>query len=106
MPRSSKLEKEITRLKKDAQNLGFVLSATKTVDEDSYVLINKSAEKAVLIGMTTVNSQRRVTAYKINVNKWRWAEAEGFTRDQIIDDLGSEIFSSINISYIAEYLYK
>ena len=106
MPRSSKLEKEITRLKKDAQNLGFVLSVTKTVDEDSYVLINKSAEKAVLIGMTTVNSQRRATAYKINVNKWRWAEAEGFTRDQIIDDLGSEIFSSINISYIAEYLYK
>ena len=30
----------------EKQNLGFVLSATKTVDEDSYVLINKSAEKA------------------------------------------------------------
>ena len=33
----------------------------------------------------------------INVKKYEWADAEGFTQDQMIDDLSGEVFSLIGV---------
>ena len=40
----------------------------------------------------------------INVRKWKWAETEGFTKDQMIEKLGSEIFTAIDLNLISRYL--
>jgi len=104
VPRSEKLEKEITRLKKEAGFMGFVLDVEKTIDEDSYIISNKKQNRAVVIGRVDENGSNEIHSFIINVYKWRWAEAEGFTRNQMVDKLGAEIFSSIDCKSISSYL--
>ena len=61
---------------------------------ETYVLANKSINKAILIGQ---NKDGIIKCYKIDMKKWFWAESEGFTVDQIVEDLFSEIFIPCDI---------
>ena len=43
----------------------------------------------LLIGQ---NKNDYIKCYQIDMKKWFWAESEGFTTDEIIEDLFDEIF--------------
>ena len=104
VPRNTQLNKEVSTLKIEAIKLGYKLDVDKTIDSDSYILSNKSEEKAVIIGRVEINGSSIISTFIINVRKWRWAEAEGFTKDQMITKMGSEIFSVIELSDVSRYL--
>ncbi len=80
------------------KNVELVVRESK--QDTSVLLLNKSKAKLGLIGLT---EQRTIHAFTIDVYKWRWADEEGFTFDQIIDDLTSEIFTEVRLH---ELVYK
>jgi hypothetical protein len=104
--RKTKLKKEVTSIRTKAKKLGYTVVISHTDDQDSCILANEdlSKELAVLIGCVNMNGTDVITSFKINVRKWKWAEAEGFTRVEMVEKLGNEIFSCIDVSYIPEYL--
>ena len=104
--RKTKLNKEVTSIKREAKKLGYKIIVSKTEDQDSCILANEdtSKELAVLIGCVELNETDIITSFIINVRKWKWAEAEGFTRNQMVEKLGNEIFSSIDVKHIPAYL--
>ena len=104
--RKTKLNKEVTSIKKEAKKLGYKIVVSKTEDQDSCILANEDTDKelAVLIGCVELNETDIITSFIINVRKWKWAEAEGFTRNEMVEKLGNEIFSSIDVKHIPAYL--
>ena len=104
MPRNTLLNEKVEELKLQAKELGFSLHVEKTIDSDSYILSNKQDFRAVIIGRVDVNGTDVISTFAINVHKWRWAEAEGFTKEQMVDEMGPEIFSSIDLKYVSSYL--
>ena len=104
VPRNTQLNKEVTSLKIEANKLGYSIEVEKTIDSDSYILSNKKAERAVIIGRVEINGVYVISTFTINVYKWRWAEAEGFTKEQMIEQMGPEIFASIDLKFVSGYL--
>ena len=104
VPRNTQLNKEVTSLKLEANKLGYSIEVEKTIDSDSYILSNKKAERAVIIGRVEINGVYVISTFTINVYKWRWAEAEGFTKEQMIEQMGPEIFASIDLKFVSRYL--
>ena len=104
VPRNTQLNKEVTSLKIEANKLGYSIEVEKTIDSDSYILSNKKAERAVIIGRVEINGVYVISTFTINVYKWRWAEAEGFTKEQMIEQMGPEIFASIDLKFVSRYL--
>ncbi len=104
--RKTKLNKEVTSIKRKAKKLGYKIIVSRTEDQDSCILANEDTDKelAVLIGCVELNGTDIITSFTIKVRKWKWAEAEGFTRSEMVEKLGNEIFSSIDINYIPAYL--
>ena len=104
--RKTKLNKEVTSIKTEAKKLGYKIIVSKTEDQDSCILANEDTDKelAVLIGCVELNETDIITSFIINVRKWKWAEAEGFTRNEMVEKLGNEIFSSIDAKHIPAYL--
>tara|TARA_Y100000592_G_scaffold86552_1_gene139999 strand:+ start:1557 stop:1892 length:336 start_codon:yes stop_codon:yes gene_type:complete len=104
--RKTKLNKEVTSIKREAKKLGYKIVVSKTEDQDSCILANEDTDKelAVLIGCVELNETDIITSFIINVRKWKWAEAEGFTRNEMVEKLGNEIFSSIDVKHIPAYL--
>ena len=106
MPRNAKLELEISRIKTAARFVGKKIFADNKFNEDSYILSNEEADRAVLIGAVEFNSTNILSAFIINVPKYKWAEAEGFSKIQVLDELASEIFTFIEVKKVAPYLLK
>jgi hypothetical protein len=82
----------------------------KPVGEEGYLASSKDAQKVVAVGVINIRDDKTndiekiVGAFTINVKKYAWAEAEGFTQDQMIDDLNDEIFSLIGVDEVISYL--
>lgn len=104
VPRNTQLNKEVTSLRLEANKLGYSIEVEKTIDSDSYILSNKKEERAVIIGRVEINGVYVISTFAINVYKWRWAEAEGFTKEQMIEQMGPEIFASIDLKFVSRYL--
>ena len=86
----------IKDIKREAETLGIDLIVKRTQSKlETYVLANKNINKAILIGQ---NKNDDIKCYQIDMKKWFWAEAEGFTTDEIIEDLFDEIFIQCDIS--------
>ena len=76
-----------------------------TDEEDTLLMINKKSKKILVIGVVPTlgkGKQYKIEAMMVNLKRWRWAEDEGFTFDQIVDDevLSSEIFHSVETNDI------
>ena len=86
----------IKDIKREAETLGIDLIVKRTQSKlETYVLANKNINKAILIGQ---NKNDDIKCYQIDMKKWFWAESEGFTTDEIIEDLFDEIFIQCDIS--------
>ena len=85
----------IKDIESEAKILGFALIVKRTQSKlKTYVIANKKADKAILVGQ---NKDDVIICYKIDMRKWFWAESEGFSIDQIIEDLFEEVFIKCEI---------
>ena len=81
----------------------------KRVEPEGYIINNKGRTRVVAVGLLNIKNEDNeeeyvVGAFTINVSKYRWAEAEGFSQDQMIDDLTGEIFGLIGVDEVLGYL--
>lgn len=92
------LEKGLSRIEEEASALGMDLHIENTRDANSKLLINSDAGKVAVLALVDISEQEVLVSYMINVHKWAWAEAEGFTKDQIIDEFSSEVFRHVDLN--------
>ena len=101
------LEDTIAAIFKEADELGYKLEKTNTLSDRSFIVACKDTNKAILIGEVKPDNwyahhtdgskkEKEIKAYKINIHKWVWAESEGFSKSQILDELAQEIFIEID----------
>lgn len=101
---NSLLKKEFFKAKQDCLRKGVMLKCMETKSESVVILYTGKKEKAILFGFITDEEENlSLAAFKINIKKFAWAESEGFTHDQMINDFKSEIFKNIPVKNIANY---
>ena len=102
------IEQIAYHLFKQAKNTECKLTA-KRVDDDGYLISNDSAERIVALGVLRIKDdegevQEVVGGFTIDTKRYKWADAEGFTHDEMIDKLNGEIFDIIAVDEILDYL--
>lgn len=102
---TSLLRARIEKIKKECQQKGIDLVIEKTRDYSSWTLSNEESCNAVIIGEVDAGTENHsIMAFEINVPRWNWAIEEGFTRDEIINKLGHEVFFEMHHTEIVRYL--
>ncbi|MAF25109.1 hypothetical protein CL634_05990 [bacterium] len=81
----------------------------KQVENDGYLLTNEKIKRIAGVGLVHIKNETDeveevVGAFTIDVSKYKWAETEGFSHDQMIDDLTGEIFNLIGVDEVFDYL--
>lgn len=83
----------------------------KRVEKEGYVISNEGPKRVVAVGLLNIINEEEereevVGAFTINVTKFKWAEAEGFSMDEMIDETGlsGEIFNLIGVDEVLGYL--
>ena len=61
---------------------------------DAAIIANKDAQKVALLG---IDDRKSIHALMIDINRWKLAEEEGFTMDDVIEKLSSEIFKEVRV---------
>lgn len=101
------ISKVVNALVAEAEEAGCELTL-KTLGGDGYLISNKPTGKVAAIGVVNISNEgekeRIIGAFTININKYQWAEAEGFSQQQMIEKLQNEIFQLIGIDEVADYL--
>lgn len=101
---NSLIKKEFFKVKQDCLRKGVILKSMETKSESVVILYTGKKQKAVLFGLITNEEEDLlVAAFKINIKKFAWAESEGFTQDQMVNDFKGEIFKNIPVKNIANY---
>jgi hypothetical protein len=72
--------------------------------EDMIVIFNPSNTKACLLKYLR-NRVQKIICYGIDVKTVLWAEKEGFTKDDMIQNLNSDLFIPIEIKKVEEHLF-
>ena len=106
---TQKLLSKVRDIMGTCDTLDNPLDRTLSVDGDSFILKNLQNGKSILIGEAYIipkkeGGHKHILAFKINSKKWKWAESEGFTRDEIIDIFANEIFEELHIDDATDYL--
>lgn len=81
----------------------------KKVGQEGYLASAPDQKKVAAIGIINIRNdnnelEKIVGAFSIDVNKYAWAEAEGFSQEQMIDELNEEIFTLIGVDEVLSYL--
>ncbi len=83
----------------------------KRVENEGYVICNEGKKRVVAVGLLNIKNEKEeeepvIGAFTIDVKKYEWADAEGFTLDQMIDEenLSGEIFNLIGVDEVLSYL--
>lgn len=75
--------------------------------EDCVLVTNPKTKKIGLIGLgEDTTGVEKVALYTINIKKWEWAEDEGFTIEDILEDdkICDAIFEFVDLQHFAQYL--
>lgn len=99
---NKKLEAEVCKIKKAGKMLGSKLDIENTLSEGSYTIVNHELNKAIVIG----SLDKEIIAFTLNVPKYKWACAEGFSREQVLGELASDIFSILDPNDVIKYLFE
>ena len=98
------LKKAFYEVKQDCLRKGVVLHYLETSSDNVVILHSNKKNKAILFGYVTDEEENlSIAAFKINVKKFSWAEQEGFTHDQMINNFKGEIFRNIPLKNISNY---
>jgi hypothetical protein len=106
VPENEKLEAEMRKIKKAAKMLGAKIDIESTFSEGSYTVVNHSLNRAVVIGSLGEGDESEIITFTLNVFKYKWASAEGFSRDQVLGELAREIFSILDPKDVIKYLFE
>jgi hypothetical protein len=96
------LQTKLNLIRKSLESSGEVVKVKSSKEHDCFIMASGRLNKAVIIGIAF----ETLTAFKINIQRWSWAEAEGFTLDDIVDKLGSEIFEKIDPNSVVAYMLE
>ena len=84
-------------------DMDIIIHATEV--EDVLLIINRDSKKVVVVGVEQDRrtKQCKIESMMINLRKWRWAELEGFSFDEMVEDrrLYSEIFCLVDVEDIS-----
>ena len=98
---SPKLKGTLSWIMAEAFELGYIPAVNNTQSRKlCLVLSNQDSGKVALLGtMTDDNGEHVLTACTVSVKNWIWAETEGFTRDEIVDNnkLYHKIFKKVPV---------
>ena len=96
---SPKLKGALAWIMAEAFDLGYIPSITNTESKKlCLVLSNKDSGKCALLGtMYDDDGNAEIVACDVSVKNWLWAETEGFTTDDIVDNdkLYSKVFKRV-----------
>jgi len=102
------LKNEVVRIEGEAEDLGLSILWSDAVQDNLAILSNSTAGKVVALfaikSETSLETTYTFKAFDLNVSKWRWASDEGFTAQQMYDELGDMIFKPIQFRSILEHL--
>jgi hypothetical protein len=104
----SKISGIVAQIMDKSWECGNKVDVNKTLSKSlCLILSNQNTGKVALLGtMTDMYGNERAEAVMVNVDQWCWAETEGFTRDQIVDDdrLCKRIFKRIPVHTLPQLL--
>ena len=98
------LLKEVAKIEEQASSYNYNILSIPTFNGDGIVFGNKDNGQAVLLIVKNTSNRYIVKAFSIDVKKWKWADLEGFDSNAIINKMGAEIFKSIPLDQIFNYL--
>lgn len=89
----------------EARSKGIDVIVHTTDSPDAFLMVNRESKKILVIGVVPdpkKSRQYKVESVMVNMKRWKWAEDEGFTFDQIVGDkiLSSEIFYPVETNDI------
>lgn len=81
----------------------------KKIESEGYLMSSHNQNKVVAIGILHILNEKKekeemIGAFSIDVKKYKWADAEGFTHDDMIDRLTDEVFTLMGIDEVVPYL--
>ena len=95
-----RLEEIIESGKSRSENLEHI----EIDKEDMVVIFNPTNSKACLLKYLK-NRVQKIICYGIDVKIVLWAEKEGFSRDDMIQNLNSELFIPVEMKKVEEHLF-
>ena len=100
------LKKYINKIKRDCLRLNFYLSVAATDRPTTAIIYNKSSETIILLNLQSdiFGGIPQIRAYLVNPPRYRWAKAEGFTLDQMLELKQENVFVEVNPMKAASYL--
>ena len=100
------LKTYINRLKGECFRLGFKVRITESVRDTTAIVSNASVDKVILLNLETgiYGGLPQIRAYLVNPPRYRWANAEGFTLDQMIELKKERVFIEVDPMKTASYL--
>jgi hypothetical protein len=89
----------------EARSKGIDVIVHTTDSPDAFLMVNSKSKKILIIGVMPdpkKDRQYKVESMMVNMKRWKWAEDEGFSFDQIVGDkiLSSEIFCPVEANDI------
>ena len=98
------LKKTVDYISLRAKKSGYSIGVHDVIDENSVIVSHREAKKLAIIGLIVENFEINVVAFLINIPKWQWAEAEGFTKEDLVDpeSLRNEVFIRTDIDELAK----
>jgi hypothetical protein len=95
----------IDSMLEEARGEDMDLVVHTTESPDAFLVINKKSKKILVLGVVPDPKKEKgymMEAMMVNLQRWRWAEDEGFTFRNIVDDknLSSEIFHAVKVGDI------
>ena len=90
----------------EANDKGCNLSV-KRVEKEGYIITNEDGLRVVGLGIFSYKEKDpMIGAFVINVKNYKWADAEGFTLDDMVDDdkLAGTIFNLIPVDEVFDFL--
>jgi len=100
------LKTYINKLKGKCFGLGFTMRVSETARDTTAIVFNGSVDKIILLNLEAdiYGGIPTVRAYLVNPPRYRWANAEGFTLDQMIELKKERVFIEIDPTKTANYL--
>ena len=97
----TKLDSVLAQIIDESWNNDSKLDINQTASKKRcLILSNKESGKVALLGtMKDELGKEVIEAVMVDIHQWQWAEDEGFTRDEIVDndDLCRRIFKRVPV---------
>lgn len=96
------LKTKLNVIRQALEASGEVVKVKASSEHDCFIMASGRLNKAVMIGIAFDT----LVAFRIDIRKWLWAETEGFSLDEMVEKLGSEIFTKTDPEGVVAYMLE